>query len=204
MDKIDFKKTLKALYAPPAGRFVEVDVPKLRFVMVDGAGNPNTAPAYKTAVEWLFSTSYALKFAAKAALGKDYAVMPLEGLWWADDPANFVARNKDAWKWTMMVMAPDFIDAAMFEAAVAKSTKKLGKAPPSLRLAVHDEGRSLQTLHLGSYDDEAPVLARLHDEVMPAQGLTFNGHHHEIYLSDPRRTEPAKLRTLLRQPVRKV
>ncbi|MBX3530353.1 MAG: GyrI-like domain-containing protein [Rhizobiaceae bacterium] len=204
MDKIDFKKTLKALYAPPSGRFVEVDVPKLRFVMVDGEGNPNTSNAYKTAVEWLFSTSYALKFATKAQLGKDYAVMPLEGLWWADDPAAFVARDKAAWKWTMMIMAPDFIDAAMFEAAVAKSAKKLGEIPPSLRLEAYDEGRSLQSLHIGSYDDEAPALARLHDEIMPAQGLTFNGHHHEIYLSDPRRTEPAKLRTVLRQPVRKV
>jgi hypothetical protein len=204
MDKIDFKKTLKALYAPPAGRFVEIDVPKMRFVMVDGEGNPNTAAAYRTAVEWLFSTSYALKFAAKAQLGKDYAVMPLEGLWWADDPAAFVARDKDAWKWTAMIMAPDFIDAAMFDAAAAKSAKKLGKAPPSLRLEAYEEGLSLQTLHVGSYDDEAPVLARLHDEIMPAQGLTFNGHHHEIYLSDPRRTEPAKLRTVLRQPVRRL
>lgn len=204
MDKIDFKKTLKALYAPPAGRFVEVDVPKMRFVMVDGEGNPNTASSYKTAVEWLFSTSYALKFAAKATLDKDYAVMPLEGLWWSDDPASFITRDKDAWKWTMMIMAPDFIDAAMFDAAVVKAAKKLGEAPPSLRFEAYDEGLSLQTLHVGSYDDEAPVLARLHDEIMPAQGLTFNGHHHEIYLSDPRRTEPAKLRTVLRQPVRKV
>lgn len=202
MEKIDFKKTLKALYAPPVGRFVPVDVPAMRFVKVDGEGDPNTAPAYKAAIEWLYSVSYAMKFAARAALGKDYTVPPLEGLWHADDPASFVARRKDEWKWTMMIMVPDFVGPDLFDAAVAKARKKLGAPPASLRLETCDEGRSLQTLHVGSYDDEAPTLARLHGEVMPAEGLTFNGPHHEIYLSDPRRTAPEKLRTVLRQPVR--
>jgi hypothetical protein len=200
--KIDFKKALPDLYTAPRDRFVSVDVPAMQFVMVDGAGDPNTAPAYKQAIEWLYSTSYAMKFAAKAAVKKDYAVPPLEGLWWADDPADFVARRKDRWRWTMMIMAPDFIDRPLFEAAIEKSKKKLGAPPSSLRLERYDEGRSLQILHIGSYDDEAPTLARLHDEVMPSQGLTFAGRHHEIYLSDARRTEPAKLKTILRQPVR--
>jgi hypothetical protein len=168
---------------------------------VDGAGNPNTVPAYTSAIEWLFSTSYALKFAAKAQ-GQDYVVPPLEGLWWADDPADFNARRKDNWRWTMMIMAPDFLTTAMFQEAAAKSAKKLGPAPETLRLERYDEGTSLQILHVGSYDDEGPVLARLHDVEMPARGLTFNGHHHEIYLGDPRRTAPHKLRTILRQPVR--
>jgi len=202
MTKIDFKKTLKAFYGPLAGDFVEVQVPAMTFVKVDGAGDPNTTPSYRTAVEWLYGVSYAMKFAARAALGKDYVVPPLEALWWADDPASFVARRKDEWRWTVMIMAPDFIIPELFDLAVAKTRAKRDDQPASLRLQAFDEGRSLQTLHIGSYDDEGPALARLHDEVMPARGLTFNGPHHEIYLSDPRKTKPARLKTVLRQPVR--
>lgn len=202
MEKIDFKKSLKPLYNPPVDTFVPVEVPKMQFVKVDGKGDPNTASTYRSALEWLYGVSYAMKFAGKAALGKDYVVPPLEGLWWADDPKDFIARRKDRWSWTMMIMAPDFIIRKMFESAVERTGKKLGKAPKSLRLESYDEGLSLQILHLGSYDDEGPVLARLHNEVMPKRGMTFNGSHHEIYLSDPRRTEPSRLKTILRQPVK--
>jgi len=199
MDKIDFSRTLNHYRASKT--IALVDVPPMTFVMVDGHGNPNTADAYKTAIEWLYSTSYALKFASKA-LGRDYVVPPLEGLWWADDPTDFVTRRKDNWRWTMMIMAPDFITQAMFGDAVAKATGKLGEPPATLRLQPLAEGLSLQLLHVGSYDDEAPVLADLHDVEMPARQLVRNGHHHEIYLSDVRRTAPEKLRTILRQPVR--
>jgi len=202
MEKIDFRKVLKPLYAPPAGEFVLVEVPRMRFVKVDGEGDPNTAPAYRSAIEWLYGVSYAIKFAAKAALGGDYVVPPLEGLWWADDPGDFITRRKDRWRWTMMIMVPDFVPHDMYDDAVAKTGEKLGPPPPSLRLEPHDEGLSLQTLHVGGYDEEGPVLTRLHDEVMPDKGMTFNGPHHEIYLSDPRRTEAARLRTILRQPVK--
>lgn len=202
MEKIDFRKTLRALYNPPADAFVAVEVPEMQFVKVDGEGDPNTAPAYRSAVEWLYGVSYAMKFAAKATLGQDYVVPPLEGLWSADDPRSFVSREKDRWRWTMMIMAPDFVTRGMFDAAVQKTGKKLGEPPQGLRLESYAEGLSLQILHLGSYDDEAPVLARLHDEVMPSKGFTFNGLHHEIYLSDPRKTEPSRLRTVLRQPVK--
>lgn len=203
MDKIDFKKTLKALYAPTNREFAPIEVPEMGFAMVDGAGDPNVEPAYKTAVEWLYGTSYAMKFAAKAAVGKDYSVPPLEGLWWSDDPADFVQRNKARWKWTMMIMVPDFVTRDMFEAAVAKTAKKQGEPPASLRLERYAEGQCLQALHIGSYDDEAPALAKLHGEIMPGQGLTFAGHHHEIYIGDPRKVEAARLKTILRQPVRK-
>jgi hypothetical protein len=175
----------------------------MHFVMVDGVGDPNKAAGYAAALEWLYSVSYAMKFAAKAALGKDYVVPPLEGLWWADDPSAFVTRRKDDWRWTMMIMVPGFVTQAMFAAAVEKARGKLGEPPATLRREALDEGHCLQTLHVGSYDDEGPVLARLHGEIMPAGGWTFAGPHHEIYLSDPRRTEPAKLKTVLRQPVRK-
>ena len=201
-DKMDFRKSLKQLYQPPVAEFVAVEVPTMQFVKVDGVGDPNTSKDYKTAVEWLYSVSYAMKFAAKATLGKDYVVPPLEGLWWSDDPSTFVKRQKDRWRWTMMIMTPDFVDRPMFETAVAKAGRKLGATPASLRLEAYDEGPSLQTMHVGSYDDEGPVLARLHEEVMPARSLTFNGPHHEIYLGDPRRTKPEALKTVLRQPVR--
>lgn len=202
MQKIDFKKSLKPLYTPPAGTFVPVEVPQMQFVKVDGEGDPNVVGAYRFAVEWLYSVSYAMKFAAKVALGKDYVVPPLEGLWWADDPKAFISRDKDQWRWTMMIMVPDFVTRDLFDKAVAKTSAKFGQPPRSLRLESYDEGLSLQTLHVGSYDDEGPILVRLHDAVMPNLGMAFNGPHHEIYLSDPRKTEAAKLKTILRQPVK--
>ena len=203
MEKTDFKKSLKFLYNPPAGEFASVDVPPLQFVKVDGEGDPNTTPVYRSAVEWLYGVSYAMKFVAKSALNRDYVVPPLEGLWWADDPKSFVSREKEKWRWTMMILVPDFVTREVFEGAMTKTGGKLGQPPQSLRLESLNEGPSLQTLHIGSYDDEGPVLARLHDEVMPNLGMAFNGPHHEIYLSDPRKTEPAKLKTILRQPVRR-
>ena len=202
MQKTDLKKTFRSLFAPPRDRFVEVDVPMITFVKVDGAGDPNKVPDYRMAVETLYGVSYAMKFASKSLLEKDYVVPPLQGLWWADDPAAFVARQKDAWRWTMMIMVPDFVTADIFDAARARTSEKRGGLPESLRLEAHAEGLALQTLHIGSYEDEAPTLARLHDEVMPERGVTFAGPHHEIYLSDPRRTAQDKLKTILRQPVR--
>lgn len=200
--KIDFKKELKQFYQPPSTEFVEVEVPELRFVMVDGEGDPNTADAYKKALEWLYSTSYAMKFSSKNTLSRDYVVPPLEGLWWADDPADFVARNKAAWKWTMMIMVPDFVTEEIYVAATEKTKGKLGTPPPSLRLQSLCEGLCLQILHIGSYDDEGPTLAKLHDHIMPMRQLTFNGPHHEIYIGDPRRVQPDRLKTVLRQPIK--
>ena len=202
MDKIDFKKSLGALYAPSAKAFAIVDVPTMQFIKVDGRGDPNTAPAYAAAVSWLFTLSYTLKFASKAELGKDYAVPPLEGLWWADDMANFATTPKSAWSWTSLMMVPDFVTRAMYEAALSKAKAKLGEPPSSLRLESFAEGSSVQILHVGPYALEAPTIARLHSEFLPAHRLVENGHHHEIYLSDPRRAAPAKLKTIIRQPVR--
>ncbi|KFL26669.1 hypothetical protein JP74_11250 [Devosia sp. 17-2-E-8] len=200
-DKIDFRKSLKTLYQPSAKAFELIEVPAMQFVMVDGAGNPNTAETYKHALEWLYATSYALKFAIRHATGQDYVVPPLEGLWWSEDMESFIRRDKDRWRWTMMIMAPDFASSALYEAAVEKARGKLGESPASLRLERYEEGLSVQILHIGSYDDEGPTLARLHDEFMPRNGLVATGHHHEIYLSDARKTAPEKLKTILRQPV---
>ncbi|MEH3143823.1 MAG: GyrI-like domain-containing protein [Methylobacterium frigidaeris] len=202
MTKLDLKKRYREMFCPPNSAFVDVQVPEMSFVKVDGAGDPNRTVAYGTAVEWLYGVSYAMKFAAKNVLARDYVVPPLEALWWSDDPGAFVRREKDRWQWTVMIMAPDFVTATLFEDAVAKTSAKRHDHPSSLRFEPHVEGRSLQIMHIGSYDDEGPLLKRLHEEVMPGLGVTFNGPHHEIYLSDPRRTEPARLRTILRQPIR--
>lgn len=204
MTKLDLKREHRALFNPPKDRFVAVTPPEMAFVKVDGAGDPNTTPGYKAAVEWLYGVSYAMKFAAKDGLARDYVVPPLEALWWSDDPGSFVRREKDRWQWTAMIMAPDFVTGAMFEAAVTKTLTKRDDRPSTLRFERFAEGRSLQILRIGSYDDEGPVLERLHDTVMPDLGVTFAGPHHEIYLSDPRKTAPAKLKTILRQPIRSV
>ncbi|UYO00916.1 MAG: GyrI-like domain-containing protein [Devosia sp.] len=204
MTKLDVRKSLKTLYAPANRDFELVTVPRLRFLMVDGAGDPNVSPDYVRAVEWLYTVSYGAKFAARAAGEGDFVVPPLEGLWWSKDPADFVARRKQNWQWTMMIMLPDRVGQSSLDLALAKAEGKRGATPPGFRVAELAEGLCLQALHVGSYDAEGPVLARLHDAIMPDMGLTFNGPHHEIYLSDPRRTAADRLKTILRQPVRPV
>ena len=202
MEKLDLKKARKELFTAPRAGFAAVVVPRVLYLMADGHGDPNTSPDYPRAVEALYSAAYALKFACKAQ-GRDFVVAPLEGLWFAADPSSFVARRKHEWDWTMMIMVPDFVDEAAFVSARERALNKLGQLPGSLRLEALEEGLCLQALHIGSYDDEGPLLACLHDEIMPAGGYVFAGRHHEIYLSDPRKTAPSKLKTILRQPVRK-
>ena len=204
MTKLDLKKEHHELFFPPRDHFVEVRVPRLSFVKIDGRGDPNTTTDYRTAVEWLYSVSYSMKFYAKNGLARDYVVPPLEALWWSEDPGAFVRREKNRWQWTVMIMVPDFITPNMFDEAISKTLKKRSDRPSTLRFEDIVEGRSLQMLHVGSYDDEAPVLKRLHEDAMPRLGVTFHGPHHEIYLNDPRRVAPARLRTILRQPIRNI
>lgn len=202
MEQIDLKRQMKPYWAPPRDRFTIVDVPRLQFVMIDGEGDPNTSATYARAVEWLYSLSYALKFASKKQLGRDYSVAPLEALWWADDLGDFAAGARDRWKWTAMIMQPDWITEAMFENAMGTAKRKLGEAPASLRFEPFEEGRSVQIMHIGPYSAEGPTIARLHGEFLPANVLVENGHHHEIYVGDPRRAAPERLKTVIRQPVR--
>jgi len=179
MLKVDFKRELKNLYAAPAKDFTIVDVPAMHYLMIDGSGDPNTSQSYKDAIEALYAASYAIKFSSKIGLGRDYTVPPLEGLWWADDMTSFTRGEKSAWRWSMMIMRPSWIIPAMIEDAIAALRVK--KALPALSLLRDerlDEGRSVQIMHIGSYEDEAPVLARLHHEFMPKHGLTFSGKHH--------------------------
>lgn len=197
--KYDPKRAI-ASYTARSGRFDVIDVPELAYCMIDGHGDPNTAPEYAAAVEALYAVSYTAKFRSKRELDRDYVVGPLEGLWSADDPSTFVTREKSAWSWTMMIWQPDWLTPELVAEATSAATAKAAGAE-RVRFGRLTEGRSVQTLHLGSYDDEGPTLARLHDEFMPEHGLRFNGRHHEVYLGDPRRTAPEKLRTILRQPV---
>lgn len=203
MDKYDVKKAYRKLYAPPSKEFTVVDVPEFRYIAVDGRGDPNTSPAYASAIEALYGVAYTLKFASKNTLGHDFVVGPLEGLWRADDPSAFLTRRKDEWEWTLMINQPDWITDAMVRSAIdTVATKKDNAALDDVRVLTLAEGTCVQTLHIGPYDDEAPTLHRLHNSYFPEHGLTFNGEHHEIYLSDARRTAPAKLKTILRQPVK--
>lgn len=205
MTKVDFKKTIDA-YRARKGRFDLVEVPDLSYLMIDGHGDPNTSAEFTTAVEALFPLAYTLKFDSKRSLDRDYAVMPLEGLWWADDHASFTsARDKSRWHWTLMIMQPDWIDEEMLADAVTRASAKNPAARVSeVRLETLHEGLCAQTLHVGTYDDEAPVLAQLHEEFIPANGVRLTGTHHEIYFSDPRKGDPARRRTLLRQPVQRL
>ena len=201
-DRYDVKRELKRLYAPKNTDWALVDVPEQQFLAVDGRGDPNTSPDYARAVEALYPVAYAVKFASKRA-GRDLVVAPLEGLWWADDPEVFTTRAKDSWHWRMLISQPDWItEDAVEEAKRVASAKKDLPTIADVRRHVLHEGTSAQVLHIGPYDDEGPVLARLHGEWLRANGLRMTGPHHEVYVGDPRRTEPAKLRTVLRQPVR--
>lgn len=202
MDKIDFKKQVST-YASRQGRFEVVEVPAMQFLMIDGHGDPNTSTAYQEALTTLFPTAYTLKFLSKKELGRDYVVSPLEGLWWADDMSAFTqARDKSAWDWTMMIMTPDWITAEHLSTTREVVERKGGaSALDALRLETLDEGLAVQTLHIGPYDAEVPVLDAMHHDFIPAQSLRMTGKHHEIYLSDARRTAPEKLKTILRQPV---
>lgn len=207
IQKLDLQKELKHLYQPPSKTVVTVDVPPMNFLLLDGSGDPNTALEYQQAVEALYALAYTLKFASKKA-GIDFTVMALEGLWWMDDMGQYYGEldftaDKSQWRWTMMIMQPDHITQDRVEAAAADLRRK--KNPPALdkvRFERFHEGLSAQTMHIGPYSAEKPTIDRIHAYIA-AQGCAPSGKHHEIYLGDPRRTQPDKLRTVIRQPMRK-
>jgi hypothetical protein len=200
--KIDYKKEWSHLYKASAKEVALVDVPALNYLMVGGSGDPNTSTHFPSAVEALFSLSYALKFLVKKGdAGIDYGVMPLEGLWWADDPAAFQSGDKSAWQWTVMILQPPCITKDLYQQAGDQVARKL---PPqslaSVRFESFEEGKSVQVLHVGPFSEEGPTIERLH-RFVAARGFQLRGKHHEIYLSDTRRAKPDKWRTILRQPV---
>lgn len=200
MSKVDLKKQFASLYQPSAREIVEVDVPAFTYLMIDGEGDPNTSERYARAVEALFSVSYAAKFLAKTgAAGADYVVMPLEGLWWADDPAAFVSGDRSRWQWTMMIVQPSFVGPDVLAAAMARVRAKGLPAVEQLRVETFTEGRCAQVLHVGPFSAEGPVIERLHRFALERGGLA--GKHHEIYLTDIRRADPRRWRTVIRQPI---
>lgn len=201
MEKLDLKKLHKDIYRPSAKKVNWLDLGPMNYLMIDGEGEPET-PAYQTVVQALFVVSYTLKFQIKKTRGPDYSVMPLEGLWWADDMTHFtINHDKSKWKWTMMIRQPDFINKGDIDMALVAATKK--KDPPNvegLRFESFTEGELCQILHVGPFSEEGPTIEYLHGEIAAA-GKTLRGKHHEIYLSDIRRAAPEKWRTILRQPV---
>lgn len=201
MAKLDLKKEYRELYKVKKDPEL-VEVPPLQYLMIDGEGDPNMAQAYKNAVEALFSLSYTLKFMVKLRPGgADYGVMPLEGLWWTEPMEDFSVDRKDGWKWTSLMLQPEFITPELVEEARAQAAaKKELPALPLIRLECLEEGRCAQVLHIGPYAAEGPTVERLHGFILE-QGLSLRGKHHEIYLGDPRRAAPEKLQTIIRQPV---
>lgn len=200
MDKVDLRKELKDLYNPSKNQISFVDVPAMNFLLVNGEGNPNS-PQYQNAVEALFSVSYALKFMIKKAQGIDYSVMPLEGLWWVDDMSKFAAVSKDEWKWTAMIMQPKYVTAQDVSAAVEQIKKKKNlPALPRLRFESFQEGEAAQIMYIGPFAEEGSTIQKIH-QAITSSGHKLSGKHHEIYLNDPSKTAPEKLKTILRQPM---
>ncbi len=200
MEKIDYKKQLKHLYAPNAKQVVELDVPTMNFLSIDGEGEP-ASQSYSQAVEALYMVSYALKFMAKKGeLAIDYGVMPLEGLWWADDMENFSVDNKGDWKWKMMIMQPEIITSQMIETAISDvGTKKNPTALSLMKFEAYEEGKCAQILHIGPFSEEGPTVEKVHQYI--DEKSQRRGRHHEIYLSDIRRAAPEKWKTIIRQPM---
>lgn len=199
---VDLKRTLPS-YRARQGELRFLDVPPMRYVMVDGHGDPNTSDDYAAALAVLYPVAYALKAVARRDLGRDHVVPPLEALWWAPDMTVFTsARDKARWRWTTMLLVPDWVADDLVQTAVATVARtRPHAAVDRVRWESLEEGRCVQTLHVGPYDAEAAVLAEMHDHVIPGAGMRMTGKHHEIYLSDPRRAAPSRLRTILRQPV---
>lgn len=202
MKTIDLKMTLKPFYTASAAKPALVDVPPLKALMIDGQGDPN-GPAFQEAVGTLYSVAYTLKFTFKKKRAIDYPVMALEGLWCADDPAFFMNGERDKWRWTIFVVLPDVVEKKDVTAAV-EAVREKAKFPrfPEVRFEKFSEGRAAQIMHVGPYAAEAPTIEKLH-RFIEEQGYRLRGAHHEIYMGDPRRAAPEKLRTIIRQPVAK-
>jgi hypothetical protein len=202
--KFDLRRELKHFYKPPSREVVEVEVPEMNFLQVDGEGDPNTSEAFREAVEALYAVSYALKFAGRKEEGVDYGVMPLEGLWWTQDgrtDLEEILGDKDAWKWTLLIMQPEWVTGERLEQALdgTRRKKKDLAALSGVRFGRFREGRAAQVMHVGPFAEEGPTVERI-DRFIGERGGRRRGKHHEIYLKDFRRTAPEKLQTVIRHP----
>lgn len=200
MNKIDFKKEYKALYTGKKWVFNIIEIPKTKYVQIHGSGNPNTDPSYSSAVEALYAVAYTVKFMCKKK-EQDFVVMPLEGLWYSDEVSVFENKEKEKWNWTMMIMMPTFVTDDIFREAINTAKNKKNNSKISeVFFEDYNEGLVIQTLHVGSYDEEGPVISEMHKHISE-QGYKLNGNHHEIYLNNPRKTSSEKLKTIIRQPI---
>lgn len=201
MSKTDYKKVYRELYKPKKKEMSLLEVPEFNYIMVDGEGNPNKSEEFQAVIDILYGLSYKIKFMCKER-GQDYVVMPLEGLWWTGDMKDFTMDNKEIWKWTMMIMQPEVVTKEDVIQAIEIVSKKKGLSMDHVRFEKMNEGLSAQMLYIGPYNEEGPAVDRLHDFI-EEKGYMRHKKHHEIYLSDPRRTKPENLKTIIRQPVRK-
>jgi hypothetical protein len=207
MEKLDLRKQFKHLYQPSATKVEVVDVPRFQFAMVDGqiepGRGPEDSPAFQEALEALYGISYTLKFASKLRKQDplDYSVMALEGLWWVEG-GEFDITRPEGWRWTLMIMQPGHITVDMYEDALRQLRQKKGERPgfSRLRLESFQEGLCMQTMHVGPYAEEPATIARMH-AFAQENGYRLRGKHHEIYLGDPRRASPERMKTVLRQPI---
>ena len=200
-EKIDHKKDLKHLYRPSKKAPVIVEIPTMNFLMIDGKGAPNNSKEYSDAVSALYSLAYSVKFKIKKSSGINYSVMPLEGLWWVEDMSLFSVDSKEDWLWTMMIMQPDLVLKETVVSSREEVIKKKGlPLLEKIEYKSYAEGLTVQLMHIGPYADEAPNIVKMHNFAFE-QGYKLRGKHHEIYLNDPNRTAPEKLKTVIRQPL---
>jgi len=201
MAKFDWKKEFKHLYLPTSKEFTIVDVPPMKFLMLDCHGDPNTSPEFQDIMSALYTMAYSCKFALKAE-GADFAVAPPEGLWWMES-VEFDPQAKSDWDWTIMLMVPDSVTPELFERVRGEAQRKKGlQKLADVRMETYHEGPAVQILYFGPYSAEGPTIQRMH-QFIAEHGYVMNGKHHEIYLGDPRRSAPEKLKTVIRQPVKK-
>jgi len=204
MKKIDLRKELKELYSPSPKEAEVVRIPRFQFLMLDGSGDPNSSLEFQEAVQALYVAAYTLKFMIKKEKEIDYPVMALEGLWWADDMTSFMTGNKESWKWTLMIMQPKFVTKSLYAKALKTAMEKKGlSALEKIRLESFEEGLCVQIMHIGTYAQEGPTIQNLH-AFARERDLGLTGKHHEIYLSDPRKAKPEKMKTIVRQAVQRI
>ena len=201
MGKTLTRDDIQTLYHPPVDRFVEVAVPPLSYLVIDGAGDP-AGPEYRHAVKWLFASIVPLRKMAKAQMGANFVEPPLEALYWTDTEANLACTPKQEWRWRTMIVLADWMDRTIVADAIANACKALGQAPSSLRREEIHEGQSVQFTHVGPPTSGSAMGARLYEEYLPSKRMVPSHPFHEIYLTDATRVAPEKLRTVLRQPVR--
>jgi hypothetical protein len=214
MKKLDLKSDLKYLYTASARKVGLLQVPCLQFAMIDGAIEkgqaPGTSPGFQEATQALYGISYTLKFMLKKRKTHaiDYPVMALEGLWWVENGV-FDITVKDNWFYTLMILQPEIINDDVFAEGLSEVRRKRGDSPAlsKIRLDSFEEGLCLQILHVGPYATEPASIQKM-EEYASESGyrdrVGLGGKHHEIYLGDPRRADPSKLKTLLRHPIEKI